>query len=259
MSFRTIADEAFDITEEYDPLSVNDEIEETEEEAYSAVEELREESLQAAKPELSVYERTQSLFESMKPRAATLKGMVLFCETPQSAESLNEEVERLAEFSASVYSPATLSNLLEKAGALQRVTESGEPYPAEVPEPELVEIDGQAFYETPEMPAVYWVAHPEALTYLEDVAPASALAALFAEDAKYAEVYEILFDLMKAPEGATMPQLSEAVDNLEVMKKPRIYAPRFLDKLEALEAIEWKGAWHATPLGIETFEQAVRA
>ena len=62
-------------------------------------------------------ERIADLFGSMPPRRKTLLGILAFCETPQATDALDAEVERLQADNYSVYSPASLANLVEGAEA----------------------------------------------------------------------------------------------------------------------------------------------
>lgn len=63
-------------------------------------------------------ERIADLFSAMAPRRRTLLGMIAFCSAPQTTDALDAEVDRLQADNFSVYSPASLANLLERAGAL---------------------------------------------------------------------------------------------------------------------------------------------
>ena len=195
--------------------------------------------------------RIAELFKSMAPRRKTLLGMIAFCATPQTTEALDGEVNRLQADNFSVYTPASLANLLERAGALARVTVDGAPYPDEDPEPQLVEVDGVAYYEAAEAPAVCWLATTEGTAFAEADKPLERLGELLAEDARYAPIYERLLALCSQEGGASMPTLNEAVDHDELLKKPRLYAPHFIDKLEKCDAVEWKGTWQITAVGRE--------
>ena len=44
--------------------------------------------------------------------------------------------------------------------------------------------------------------------------------------------------------------INEAVDNDELLKSPRLYAPHFIDKLEKCDAVEWRDkSWRITEVG----------
>ena len=112
-------------------------------------------------------ERIADLFSAMAPRRRTLLGMIAFCSAPQTTDALDAEVDRLQADNFSVYSPASLANLLERAGALARVTADGEPYPEGDPEPVLVEVDGVSYYEAGEAPEVCWLTTEDGAAYAE--------------------------------------------------------------------------------------------
>ncbi|MFR5829018.1 MAG: hypothetical protein ACLUE1_08160 [Adlercreutzia equolifaciens] len=195
-------------------------------------------------------ERIADLFSAMAPRRRTLLGMITFCAAPQTTDALDAEVDRLQTDNFSVYSPASLANLLERAGALARVTADGEPYPEGDPEPVLVEVDGVSYYEAGEAPEVCWLATEDGAAYAEADKPLDRLTNLLAEDAKYATIYERILGLTAQDAGASMPTINEAVDNDELLKSPRLYAPHFIDKLEKCDAVEWRDkSWRITEVG----------
>lgn len=195
-------------------------------------------------------ERIADLFSAMAPRRRTLLGMITFCAAPQTTDALDAEVDRLQTDNFSVYSPASLANLLERAGALARVTADGEPYPEGDPEPVLVEVDGVSYYEADEAPEVCWLATEDGAAYAEADKPLDRLTNLLAEDAKYATIYERILGLTAQEGGASMPTINEAVDNDELLKSPRLYAPHFIDKLEKCDAVEWRDkSWRITEVG----------
>ena len=112
------------------------------------------------------------------------------------------------------------------------MTADGEPYPEGDPEPVLVEVDGVSYYEAGEAPEVCWLATEDGAAYAEADKPLDRLTNLLAEDAKYATIYERILGLTAQDAGASMPTINEAVDNDELLKSPRLYAPHFIDKLE---------------------------
>jgi SOS-response transcriptional repressor LexA len=66
------------------------------------------------------------------------------------------EVERLQENNFSVYTAASLCALLEKAGAIRRVTEKGTEYSQVKVEPTVVEVDGVEYCEAGTPPPASW-------------------------------------------------------------------------------------------------------
>ena len=195
-------------------------------------------------------ERIADLFASMAPRRKTLLGMINFCATPQTTDDLDAEVDRLQADNFSVYTPAALANLLERAGALSRVTADGAPYPEEDPEPELVEVDGVSYYEAGEAPEVCWLSTAEGTAYAEADKPLDRLTDLLNADARYATIYERILKLTSQDDGAAMATINGEVDDDELLKQPRLYAPHFIDKLEKCDAVEWRDkSWRITEIG----------
>ena len=123
-------------------------------------------------------------------------------------------------------------------------------YPEGDPEPVLVEVDGVSYYEAGEAPEVCWLATEDGAAYAEADKPLDRLTNLLAEDAKYATIYERILGLTAQESGASMPTINEAVDNDELLKSPRLYAPHFIDKLEKCDAVEWRDkSWRITEVG----------
>ena len=124
------------------------------------------------------------------------------------------------------------------------------PRPEGDPEPALVEVDGVSYYEAGEAPEVCWLATADGAAYAEADKPLDRLTNLLAEDAKYATIYERILGLTAQESGASMPTINEAVDNDELLKSPRLYAPHFIDKLEKCDAVEWRDkSWRITEVG----------
>ena len=75
---------------------------------------------------------------------------------------------------------------------------------------------------------------------------------LLNEDARYATIYERILNLTAQEGGTTIPTINDAVDNDELLKSPRLYAPHFVDKLERCDAVEWRDkSWRITAVGQE--------
>ena len=75
-------------------------------------------------------------------RGALLLGILAACAEPQPASAVSARVDELQENNFSVYSAANLCSLLEKAGAIERVTAEGEPAEDIEVEPQTVVVDG---------------------------------------------------------------------------------------------------------------------
>lgn len=194
-------------------------------------------------------ERIDALLTQMAPRRKVLLGIMDFCRDPKPVSKVNEFVDSLQEHNFSVYSAANLCALLEKAGALIRLTQDGETADGASAEPQVIEVDGVEYLEANTQAETNWASTPEALALVDADSPLDRFMTLLEEDARYASIYKRLLEMTAAEGGAATPHLGSAVDKLELMQSPRLYAPHFVDKLEKCDAIEWTKTWTITEIG----------
>ena len=203
----------------------------------------------------SASERCAELFAQMKRQRHVLRGILDACDPARPLDEVRAQVAGLQERYRSIYTLENLLDLLEGAGAVERVTEDGAPWSwnEEDAEPVVVVIDGVEYLENPEPPAVLWRATEAGK---EAAARGGALAeveALFEREAVYLPIYKRVLTLC-ADGGSSMPALGAAVDNDPLVQKPRFYAARFVNNLEAVDAVVWDGAWVATETGREALQ-----
>ena len=167
----------------------------------------------------------------------------------EAVRAVNARVDELQENNFSVYSAANLCSLLEKAGAIERVTAEGEPAEDIEIEPQTVVVDGVEYLEAREPVEIYWHITEPGRAALEADKPLERLRALLDEDAAYAPIYQRILRLCTADGGATTPAINNAVDHTPLVQKPRFYAPHFVDRLEKCDALAWKKAWCITDIG----------
>ena len=194
-------------------------------------------------------ERIADLLKAMAPRRTVLLGILTACDEPQPASAVNARVDELQENNFSVYSAANLCSLLEKAGAIERVTAEGEPAENIEAEPQTVVVDGVEYLEAREPVEIYWRITEPGRAALEADKPLERLRALLDEDAAYAPIYQRILRLCAADGGTTTPTINNAVDHDPLVQKPRFYAPHFVDRLEKCDALVWKKAWCITDIG----------
>ena len=194
-------------------------------------------------------ERIADLLKAMAPRRTVLLGILTACDEPQPASAVNARVDELQENNFSVYSAANLCSLLEKAGAIERVTAEGEPAENIEAEPQTVVVDGVEYLEAREPVEIYWRITEPGRAALEADKPLERLRALLDEDAAYAPIYQRILRLCAADGGTTTPTINNAVDHDPLVQKPRFYAPHFIDRLEKCDALVWKKAWCITDIG----------
>lgn len=194
-------------------------------------------------------ERTLELFNQMRPHRMVLLGIVDAARTPCSDERMAEVIEGLREHKFSVYAPSNLCTMLEVAGALERVTEAGEPYDQVEIAPDIVTVDGVDYYQPSNPPMVYWRATEAGLGQLEGDDAIERVRCLFDSESEFMPIYQRVLQLTQG--GATMSDLSAAVDDNPLIAEPRrFFVQHFAEGLERCETIAWKGsAWGITPTG----------
>lgn len=195
-------------------------------------------------------ERTQHLLEAMAPRRKVLLGILAFCEEPQLVDDVNAKVDELQAHNFSVYTAADLCSLLERAGALEHVTDEGDLLEdAEEQEPEVVEVDGVEYLEVKKSAPTRWATTAAGMAAVEADRPLDRLNDLFASDEKYLTIYKRVLNLCNAEGGSTIKTLGDAVDKDPLVQKPRLYVAHFVDKLEKCDALEWVDRWVTTEVG----------
>lgn len=196
-------------------------------------------------------ERTRELLSQMRPHRATLLGILAACETPMATSAMKEAVERISGRKFSVYMPSNFCTMLEVAGGLARVTDAGEPYTDEVRAPEMVEVDGRAFWRPTTPPPVYWQTTEAGATVLAEDDPAARIERLFAKEPEFLPVYKRILLMADTEEGTSMGLMSVAVDtDPAIAENRRFYVQHFVESLERAGAFVWAdGAWRATDAG----------
>lgn len=194
-------------------------------------------------------ERTRELFAYMHPHRATLLGIIRASERPVSASRMDTIAAELSQRKFNVYTAANLCTMLEKAGALQRVTEDGTPYDEAKPEPEIVVIDGEEYYKPSEAPGVFWMATDAGKMMVAEDNPVQRMRELLESEPDFAGIYKQV--LLIGRDGATMSAFSEKVDANPIIAKPRrFFVQHFVEGLERCEALEWEGQhWKTSFVG----------
>ena len=194
-------------------------------------------------------ERTADLLATMAPRRTVLLSIMAHCCEPRPVAQVNALVDELQQNNFSVYSAANLCALLEKAGALERVTADGQPADDVESEPRVVVVDGVEYLEAGDPVEVCWLATDAGRAAVEADKPLERLRDLLDHDAAYLPIYKRILALCAAEGGAKTPDINAAVDNDLLVQKPRFYAPHFVDKLEKCDALAWQKAWVVTEVG----------
>lgn len=200
-------------------------------------------------------ERTNDLLKEMAPRRKTLLGILSFCLESKPVEETNAKIDELQKNSFSVYTPANLCTLLERAGAIERIDENDEPVTDEENEPEVVEVEGVEYLQPAQPKQVFWRTTAAGKAALDADKPLERLNELLESDQKYAVIYKRILTLCDNDTGTVIATINKHVDNDPLLKQPRMYASRFVDRLERCDALEWKDkAWHITDVGRTALE-----
>lgn len=202
-------------------------------------------------------ERTDELFAYMHPHRMALMKMLQAAQKPVDNAHMDKVAEAHRKQKFSVYSASNLCTMLEVAGALDRVLEDGTPYSQFQPEPEIVVIEGEEYYQPIKAPAVYWRITEAGQAVLDENDPAARLSELFEREADLLPIYKQV--LMLAREGNSMATFSEKVDANPAIAEPRrFFVQHFVESLERCEALEWDGSqWVATAIGKQALETSL--
>ena len=199
--------------------------------------------------------RITELFERMRPHRQVLQAIVESCsDAPRPFSEVCEMIEDLSVHHRSVYTPEGFCDLLERAGALRRVTGEGEPFPEEDPEPRVIVEDGVEYLEPVELPELHYLATDDARQAIADANPATELERLFEGEADYLPIYKRILEMCSEDGGASMSALDAAIVDDPLVQDPRLYANRFVSFLETAGAVEWQSGWRTTPIGLEGLE-----
>ena len=172
-------------------------------------------------------DRIAELLERMQPAKRILRGLLEYCREERTAEEVSDEVGRLRAHDFSVYDAPALCSLLQRAGAMRMVK-------TERLEPRDVEEGGVRYIQPAgaEQVSERWVTTAAGLAALED--DGSALGRFWKmldENARYEHVYRVVLTCCANEGGATVKQLSDAVDGDPEVQEPRLYAQYFLNGL----------------------------
>jgi hypothetical protein len=204
----------------------------------------------SAPDDRSAAQRIEDLFAAMATRRRVLLDILEFLDAPQRSDALQQKVEKLQEYNASVYSGYNLSLLLEEAGAIQKVSEDGSQFDEETEQlPDVVEVDGLPFFKPTDGKQVFWLITAEGRAYLEADDPFGRLAELIAEEPQYQAIYKNLLEFCDNEAGRGVEELAALIDDDPLVQKPRRYFSYFVKKLEDGNALVWTKKWHTTASG----------
>ena len=192
-------------------------------------------------------QRLETLFAHMPGSRYVLFWIIDAASKGIAETSMEAVVASLQEHRASVYSAHSLCTFLEEGGALERVTEDGTPYDEAECAPQKVVEDGVEYIVPGRPPQLFWKTTADGAAFRATDDPAAEVAYMVAADATYAPVIKHIMN--RAARGVDGKALAAELDNLELMKEPRMYATTFLKRLEDSGVITWTGEWRLTEAG----------
>lgn len=206
------------------------------------------EQMAAQPPEV----RIAALFDNMQPSRKLLLTVLDRCLEPQANDDVVEAIADYQRNAKSVFTPDLILHHLHRAGALERLTEEGEDYEALDLEPKTVVIDGVEYLESTTPPEIWWHTTPEGAEVVEGDRPADRLSGLIDSEPQYHAIFKTVLEYAARPEGTSEKELGNLLNNEPVLQNPRMYAQRFIGKLNECEALVWRDRrWHITDLGNE--------
>jgi hypothetical protein len=202
-------------------------------------------------------DRIRELLAYMNPHRQVLLGVMRAAKEPKSNDEIKNEVDALRTNKFSVYSSANICNMLEQAGALDKVTATGEPYKSFKPQAKIVVIDGEEFWEPTEPPQVYWRLTSAGQEAVDNNDPLDRITRQLQREEEFRSIYHRVLKHTSTTDGATMAELSAAVDEDPLISNPRrFFVQHFVEALERCECISWEGrSWKTTPLGKTIYEE----
>ena len=243
-------------------------------------------------PLASADERLAKLVDTVPGQTKMLTRILDFCRECRATQEVLDAVAAWQKLNFSVYEPAVLCGLLEKAGGLDHVNEDGTPYvqpdegaassatsedaqdatdekQADQAEGVLTQeacLEGEAGTDEvseedfddscaepePQRPS-FWVSTQAGLDLVAEHDPRAHVAQMLEDEACYMPVYrELLEKLADGP--MTKKEIDVIVRANPASESPRRLGGYFVDRLERIEAIEWTGAWSITEIGRELLD-----
>ena len=192
--------------------------------------------------------RTAELFDRMKTRRKILLSLLDFCREPALVEDVNARADELQAACVSVFDGPAMCNLLERAGALEKVTET------EAQAPEVVVVDGVECMRPAERVIVRYQTTQAGIEQLEADKPMERLNAIFDRDGIYKPIYLRILKACTEEGGKSAKQLGDLVDSDPLLQEPRYWAAHFFNILGECDALSWKHNWFTTELGYKAIE-----
>lgn len=195
-------------------------------------------------------ERIEALFENMLPYKRNFLAFLDFCKEARDEVDVQVFVDGMQAKRKSVYTGEMICSMLERAGALEKLTETGLPYQDVEPQLEEVEEDGVVKLRPVPAPPAQWRTTFAGLEALEKDDPTGVLREIIAEHERYTSVFKEILEACSQEGGISINDLKEQVNKNPALEYPKKTAQYFMDYLDRNGAIEWSGsAWVITAVG----------
>lgn len=199
-------------------------------------------------------ERIDTLFDQMPTLHRMLTDMLGYCLKPIKSDELAEAGAALQKHHHCIYSPLTLCNLLERAGALIQCDEHGTALKDLEQEPLKVHIDGADWWQVAPAPEIYWLISEDGRARYESYQPLEMLRELYEAEPHYSEIFTIVLRMCVRDGGTQVKDVDETVGDEPALQNPKRYGIYFIDKLERAGGVEWQNAWVTTEAGKQFLE-----
>lgn len=246
---------SFEFEEEYDALAdadLDDDDEDYDERPAASnlhAAAAAEQAVEAVPDMRTPHERTADLLKSMASQRKVLLGILSFCTEPRAVSEVDAFVEELQTNNRSVYTSSVICSHLERAGALELISEDGRPFVEVEAEPRVVVVDGIEFLEPGEPPQPFWSTTSVGIDAVAADKPADRVRALFEKDEAYLFVYKFLLEMCSAEGGVAACDFHDAIDDNPLVRNSKRASHYFVEKLEKCDALEWAGSWRTTEIG----------
>ena len=191
---------------------------------------------------LSASERISKLLEELRPQRKALLAIIDFCREERSSSQIDEMLAPLLVWRQSVYTNVNLRSMLESAGALTWHAND------DAPEYELDECGALVIPSAVNNVVGTWTATPAGIAALEAADPFGELVNALEQDASNTNAYVRILRLC-ADNARSITDINAA------MGDSALDAVALVGKLEDVEAIEWRGGWATTDLGMRYLDR----
>lgn len=198
---------------------------------------------------LTPEERIEKLLCGIPGQQFRILHAVEFCEAePKTADEIVADLDEEYPNKTSVYDAAQIVQLLERAGALERVEPENE---GQADADEAVgqdEAEDGYLVVTPAAPGRYLATQAGLDAIAKRIGEQQVIEKIMEEE-RYLPLYQRIFDLVSREGGCTTKELDQAIDHDPLCEEPQRFCGYFRGRLEETGAVQWRDTWMITDLG----------